>query len=335
MFLVQKNKIFSIIIGFAISFSIFYMITINLDISKVSNELQQANLIWLLPNAILIIGSMYLRAWRWKGMLDPIHKVSFKKLLSSTSIGFMANNILPFRVGEIIRAYSLSKQEKNVSNFSAFATIFSERIVFDLLALLILFSIFLRITNLSIPVEVQGADSFLLVITIFGVIISFLILYYAKYLINFIDKRIFFLSVPAKKWTMNIIEKVALGLKFLKNPWAGLIVVFQTILIWSLVAFSNVFIFMSLGLDLPLEAAFTTLIVVSVMVIIPSSPGFIGVYHAGVKLTLEQYGVSSEMSFVCSILMHASQYIVVTFMGFYYMWKSHLYLSEININGKE
>ncbi|MDD3732593.1 MAG: lysylphosphatidylglycerol synthase transmembrane domain-containing protein, partial [candidate division Zixibacteria bacterium] len=103
----------------------------------------------------------------------------------------------------------------------------------------------------------------------------------------------------------------------------------QTMIIWIIMGLSNYFVFIAFGFDLPLEASFVLLVIVSISILIPSSPGFIGVYHAGTFLTLSIYGIGKEDALSFAIVLHATQYIVVTVMGFYYLKKEHLSLKSL------
>jgi uncharacterized membrane protein YbhN (UPF0104 family) len=65
------------------------------------------------------------------------------------------------------------------------------------------------------------------------------------------------------------------------------------------------------------------------MILIPSSPGFFGVYHAGTVLTLTLYGVPDVDARAFSIVLHLAQYIPITLMGLYFLKKEHLSLKSI------
>ena len=67
------------------------------------------NYIWLIPGIVSVIASFAIRAVRWKLLVDPVQKVGFNETFPSTMIGYMGNNILPFRLGDLLRAYSFSK----------------------------------------------------------------------------------------------------------------------------------------------------------------------------------------------------------------------------------
>ena len=120
-----------------------------------------------------------------------------------------------------------------------------------------------------------------------------------------------------------------LCLEFLKDIKAVLNVAVQTLLIWILMGLSNYFVFRAFGFDIPLDASFVLLVVVSVLILAPSTPGFLGVYHYGVVLSLNVYGITDERALSCALVLHAAQYTVVTLMGFYFLKKEHLTLKDL------
>ena len=127
------------LVGLAISAILVWVLFRNVDTVQLWAALQQANYWWFLPTVVIIVFTMYQRAYRWNMMLAPIKRVEFQNLLAATCIGFMANNVLPLRMGEFVRAYSLATQDKGITKSASLATIFVERMVFDLVALLVIF----------------------------------------------------------------------------------------------------------------------------------------------------------------------------------------------------
>ena len=138
-----KKKLLSVIIGLLISVVLVFIIFRNVNFGELVGALKGANYFWLLPNMCLVILAMFQRAERWKYMLKPIGAPKYKKLLSATCIGFMANNVLPLRLGEFVRAYALARNNEKVTKSASLATIFVERMVFDLLALLTILAVIL------------------------------------------------------------------------------------------------------------------------------------------------------------------------------------------------
>jgi hypothetical protein len=93
---------------------------------------------------------------------------------------------------------------------------------------------------------------------------------------------------------------------------------------------SNYFVLLALGFDhLPLEASFVVLVVVSLMISIPSSPGYVGVFHWAVQISLRIYGLNDGEALAVAIVLHAAQYIPITLIGLYYLRREHLTLSRV------
>jgi uncharacterized protein (TIRG00374 family) len=142
-------------------------------------------------------------------------------------------------------------------------------------------------------------------------------------------RYLFFVPDRGKEVIANIVKKFARGLEFLSDGRAVASIAAQTLLIWILMGLSNILVFKAFGLDLPVDAAFVVLVVVSIAILAPSTPGFVGVYHAGAVWSLMQYGVDQELALSCALVLHAAQYIVVTLGGFYFLKKSHLTLKKL------
>jgi len=106
-------------------------------------------------------------------------------------------------------------------------------------------------------------------------------------------------------------------------------------------ALSNYLIFLAFGYGpwpnqpdhyLPIEASFVVLVVVSLAITVPSTPGYFGVYHAGCVLALKAYLDLPDKSFITeaaaiAIVMHAAQYLPITLLGFYHLKAEHLRLN--------
>jgi len=135
----KKNIL--LISGIIISIICTWLFARKIEWDHLSKALREANYVYVLPAIIIIFASHYVRAIRWSSLITPIKKVSILNLFSATMIGFMASNILPARVGEIIRPIIIGKKE-NIKMTACIATIVVERI-FDILSLIIVTSILL------------------------------------------------------------------------------------------------------------------------------------------------------------------------------------------------
>ncbi|MEW6412948.1 MAG: lysylphosphatidylglycerol synthase transmembrane domain-containing protein [Candidatus Zixiibacteriota bacterium] len=328
----SQRKTIYIVVGLVISGLLIWALFRNIDIAKLVTALKDAEYLWLIPNILMIVLTMYQRAYRWRFMLAPIKRVEFSNLLAATCIGFMANNVLPLRLGEFVRAYSLSSQDKGVTKSASLATIFVERMVFDLMALLVIFGAVISYSP-SLRAHIQdnmvAATKLAIAIALIGLLAMLLLATKPSQIGNFLKRYLSFLPDKATDLLQSIIIKFSRGLEFLTDFRAVISVSVQTLLIWILMGLSNYFVFKVFGFNIPLDASFVLLVVVSVLILAPSTPGFLGVYHYGVVISLSVYGITDERALSCALVLHATQYVVVTLMGFYFLKKEHLTLKDL------
>ena len=325
----SRQRWLSIAAGIVISAVFIGLLFWKIDFVELTASLRQANYWWLAPNIAMVMFAMYQRAYRWKFMIRPVKEVAFDKLLAATCIGFMANNVLPLRLGEFVRAYSLAYQDREVSKSASLATIFVERMVFDLAALLVIFGAVVAVASVDIPQEMKFGIFLSIIVALLGLGLVFLLAVKPGQAGDYMTRHLFFLPSRAKETIKAIILRFSSGLEFMTQARVASWVAFQTLLVWLFMGASNYFVFLAFGFDLPLEASYFLLVVVSISILIPSSPGFVGVYHAGTVFTLTQYGIAKEAALSFALVLHAAQYIPITLMGFYYLRKGHLSLRQL------
>ncbi len=325
----RTKKLIYVLLGILISLLLIWALFRNVNFAELATALKGANYWWLIPNIAFIFLTMYQRAYRWKFMVAPIQRVPFSNLLAATCIGFMANNVLPLRLGEFARAYSLSAQTDKITKSASLATIFVERMVFDLVALLLIFGGVLYVSHLSLDDSMKVGLNIAIGIALLGIVMIIGLATRPERAGHWLARYLFFVPQKGKEAVESVVVKFSRGLEFLSDKKAVASVGLQTLLIWLLMGFANIFVFKAFGLDLPLDAAYVVLVVVSISILVPSSPGFIGVYHAGAVWSMVAYGVAKEDALSCAIVMHAAQYITVTLMGFYFLKKEHLTLKGL------
>ncbi len=318
----------------------------------------------------IVILTMILRAVRWRFLLRSIKDFRIARLFPSVMIGFMANNVLPARLGELVRAYSLGAKTGE-SRSAIFASIVIERI-FDSLALLTIF--WMVIMFVPFPPAIKKFGLFTLAANVF--IIIFLIFLKQKGK-NFIDKLLSYFSFLPEKPALkakHILTNFADGLNIFNRFRVLGIVTFWSVNLWIITALSNYFIFMAFGIYPNIVASFILLLFVAAGVMLPSAPGFVGVFQAavigafgvmtqlgviGYNLTLSrveavslslpafsnfpaigigQYidslgllGITKGEALSFSIVLWLCQYIPVTILGLYYLKKEHLSFKKLNI----
>jgi glycosyltransferase 2 family protein len=320
-----------ILAGFLIGAFFLYLFLQKVEWAKVYLAMRAANYWWLIPNIASIFVAMTLRAWRWGYMVRPLKKCSFHGLYAASMIGFMASNILPARLGEFVRPMSLGSIE-NVSRSAAMATTLVER-VFDLLTLLALFTsilLFKKFPDTADLKHLEAAGWIFFVLTAVLTVGMILLKVRTDFTLRWINKFLRVFPEKPRQVVRDICEKFASGLEVLSDTKAILIITLQSILLWVVMALSNYLIFLAFGMSyLPLDASFVVLAVVSVGIMLPNAPGFIGPYQYLTVLSLSLYNVPADNAAACSIVMWATQYFTITLAGLYHLKQEHLSLKEV------
>ena len=90
-------------IGILISLLFLVILVWSIDIRYTLSELKSANYIYVIPAIALYFVSVYFRSIRWKLLLSHMKDIPVNRLYPIVVIGYMANNLLPLRIGELVR----------------------------------------------------------------------------------------------------------------------------------------------------------------------------------------------------------------------------------------
>lgn len=289
---------------------------------------------WLVAAAALLNLLFFIvRAVRWRYLMEPVKKgVSLMDLLSATMIGFMANNVLPARLGEFVRAYALARRE-DLPKSSVFATIVVERL-FDTMSVLLLLVVVLA----YMPKDIAGgslAGTFrstgLISLCVYAGAIA--VLAFFVYKPQTVTRGIFMVLSP---FSARLADKAAelagmfaTGLGVVRNPKLLFLILFYSALHWAPLYLPIWLLFKSFGLGLGTYAAVFFLVVTAFSVAVPSTPGFVGTFEAAGAGAMMLLGMDKESALGFAILAHAASFIPVTLVGFIFLYRENLSLSGI------
>ena len=116
------------ILGIAISVAAAYVLLRSVDVGAAIDVLRQANLAIVALMAVCVVFDVASRAARWRSLLAPIARIRYLRVLGYTFVGYLANNVLPARLGELVRSHALGEGE-GLSRTTVLGTVVVERIV--------------------------------------------------------------------------------------------------------------------------------------------------------------------------------------------------------------
>lgn len=318
------------LLGIVISAVALWLALRNVEGAELVRSLREVQPLYLLVAFVFtVLVRFWLTALRWQVLLHPIKPIGTHRLFSVTMIGFMANNVLPARMGEFVRAYALGRTE-SLSKSLSFATIMIER-VFDGLTLLGFLAVAVFFVPFPAWVAPAAEASLALYLAVLGVMVW---LWHrpetaARWLGRLLGP---FPALQAR--ALGILRSFTLGLEVLTRGRHLAAVTGLSILNWLTVVVGVQLAFLALGLTLPLMAGVVLVTIVSLGVMLPSSPGFVGTFQFFTVTSLALFGVPESQGFSFSLVYHAMQYFPITGMGLAYLWWENLSLREVRTSAE-
>lgn len=313
-------------IGIAVSAFFLALALPGLKPAEVWNDLRTANYLWLIPSVAVYFVAVAVRTWRWHYLLKPLKAVTVRRLFPVVVIGYMGNNIFPFRIGELLRAYVLKRNEA-VSVSASLATVIVERI-FDGLTMLLFVFVALP-TVPSLPAELRvivlaGGVLF------FGALIVFLFLaarpaLAARLYVPLIDH-----AAPARfrRPLHGFIDRFMTGLASLRDFRHIVMIFFTSVLIWLLETVKYWFVMHAFNFEVSFFALMLMNGIVNLATTLPAAPGYLGTFDTPGIAVLGAFGVGKDTATAYTLVLHAALWLPITLLGFYYMARESLRWSD-------
>ncbi|MBI3330232.1 MAG: flippase-like domain-containing protein [Nitrospinae bacterium] len=316
-------------LGISLAFLVYLFAGINYGHLWIS--LASANVSFLLPAGVLMGGTLAIRAWRWGYLLKPLKPVSFPSLMSATSIGLMANMVLPARLGELVRAFVLGHRE-HLDKSASFATIIVERLL-DGFTILFILAVLLLLAPLPLGQGIERTLRWGGLVTLLVYVGVFTFLLYLQRstarTVRGVQRVCARLPVRYVDKLCRLLESFSGGLQTLRQrEYLGRIIVGSAAL-WGAVGVYNFLIVLAFQLQVPLTVGFLLLVFQAFAVMVPSSPGFVGTYHAASVACLTLWGISTEMALGVALVMHALGFFLTVGTGFICLWTAGLSLRDL------
>lgn len=330
--------------GILVSVLCLYIVFRGIEWGKVLSALQSANYALLGIAMLCTLSTIWLRAERWKYLLAPIKPLTLSRLVPPTMIGFMANNILPARAGEFVRAYMLGQRE-NVKKTTAFATIILERVC-DMVTILLLLVLVLLLVEFPQTDGAAGLFSPALMQKA-GIVSALLVAGLIAFLVvlkEFPDVTTRVVRICLRPFPQSLahtvtelLESFREGLHVLKTGPHLIALVVWSALVWLASVGTGWFVLLAFGLDVPFLAAAFIIVLIAFAVAAPSSPGYVGPFHAAVLagVMLFQPGLDKGTVAGIAIIYHLVAIVPITIGGVYYLWKEQLSFADIRHMNEE
>ncbi len=323
-----------------IGISAFFMVLLlkGMDFKQLGAALCSVDYRFVLLAVVLTFVSYFLRAVRWHYLLISEKNIPLKSLYPATIIGYMANNLLPARLGEFIRAYVLAERE-GLETPKVFASLVIDRLCDGFTVLLMLMA---TLFTLRLPQGMADAEQALKI----GGVLTFL-LYSGVILFLFLLKRrtrqtlslvggfLRPFSHGVADRVVSMLESFVTGIRISVRGRHVCAVLASSLLIWAFCVLPVDMILRGFGIHLPITASMFIMVMLVFAVMIPAAPGYIGTYHYACSKGLLLFGVAKSTSISIALLIHGTSFFPVVIAGFFHLWSSKISLGSVRNSGED
>lgn len=323
-----------IALGFALSAALLYWALHKVDWALFAADIRASDPVYWLLAIVASFLTFPLRARRWRTILDPVErKLPFGPLWRSVAIGMMANNVLPGRVGEIVRAYALTRELPRIPFTTSLASLVVDRI-FDAVVTLALLVVAMMDPAFSTTTNLGDKTVGRLVAIVTAVVIAaFAGLYFAVFRPRLVEAlaagSVRLIAPRFEPRVKALIQPFIAGLAVIRDAKRFAAVFFWTTAQWMLNGAAFWFGFMAVGIDIPYTGALFVQGIIVIGIALPSAPGFVGPFEKAAQLALGAYAIGISQAAVWALGYHVLTFIPITLAGFWYVNRLGLSLGQL------
>jgi glycosyltransferase 2 family protein len=314
--------ILKIVVGLAISLGLIGYLLATIDLSMLAAQLQRTAWGWVALAVILTPVGLWARAVRWRYLFPEDSNPP--GLVAATMIGYMVNNVLPLRAGEVARVYVVAHRWRR-GFWTTLGTVVVERVLDGITVVLL---VGVSILVIPVPGYLRWGALIMLVVNLVG-IAALMGMAWRPDAMHGLARWVFRHWPRLQTLVTRVFDRFVQGVHGIRTPSHIVPLLLWTVTVWVIPAFGAWTVLRALHLSLPWVAPWVVLAFVGVSVSIPSAPGFIGVFHAAAAVALGMLGVARAEAVGYALILHAVQFIPVTLIGWIFLLREHVTLAEV------
>lgn len=328
----KRSALWQTFLGLSVSLLLLWWALRNVAWADLIRDLGQARPGPIVLGVILATVTFGLRVFRWQLLLrtEDGGPAPPGPLWHAVAMGFMANNVLPLRVGEVVRAYSAS-QLSGLRLSSVVASLAVERL-FDALAVVSLLALGLGLAGLPADARIAGVQLGKVVILLglaagAGLAVGALVLAFPTAMENLTRRLCPFPRLADR--LVGLLEGIRHGLSALRSPGRMAGVVLWSLAIWLLSALAFYIMYRAFAIPVDFAGALLMQGLIMVGIAAPSTPGYLGVFEAPVVAVLSLYDIPASLAVSYAFTYHLTTFIPITLLGLWSVTRTGLGLRQL------
>jgi len=318
----MKKKLF---LGVVSSALFLWLAARGIDWTQFVRALEQTRWVYLIPAVVFTLLGHFSRSVRWKFMMVPVKNCAIQPLWAATAIAFMVNNLLPARLGELVRAFVIGRSQ-HVSRSASFATIVYERVVDVFVLILLLWFCMQRISG---PEWLARSAEILVAFNVALFCLLFAMVRWRERFRALIARLVRPFPADTQRRMHDSADAFVVGLGVVTKPGAALPIVVLSAVVWGCAILGVWFSLVAFRLHLPAFASLLLIVLVSLGSMIPSAPAFLGTLQYACVVGLGIYSIDRADALAFSAVYHSTQFLPITLIGLYYALSTHLHFREL------
>jgi len=286
------------------------------DLRVLYDTLRLTQYQWLIPTVLPYVGGMWVRAVRWQLLLRDGGHVGLGRLFRWSNIGYLVNNVTPLRLGDVLRAY-LCSEGTGVSLVSVLATLVVERLADVVTLVLILVALLPRV---DMPGQYLTPVLWVGLAALIGVLMLVLVALRPRWCLAWFERLAARFGTLDRPWLRRVVESAVSGLANLGKGSNAAGALGLSLVAWLLAGLQFYWTARSVGLVLPGTAALLVVCLTSLGMVVPASPGSLGVIESITVLTLALFGVGREVALGYALVLRAVSYVTLFGLGMVSLW---------------
>ncbi|MCC7106408.1 MAG: flippase-like domain-containing protein [Chloroflexi bacterium] len=312
------------LLGVAISIALLVLALRAIDPRAVAASLANANFVYLVPAVLVYFVGVWLRGIRWGMLLGCFATLAPARLFRAVVIGFAVNDVTPFRLGEVARAYLVNRWER-VPVAGTMATIVVERL-FDGLTLCGT----LAIARLWMPESVLLSSVAALATAIFvaGIVGAYVAALWPSFVLRLL-RLVLRPAPPAlRERLLGLFGTFLGGLTILRRGRLLLVTSVLSSGAWVCEAVMYYIVMLGFGFNAGFLSSLLGMVAANFGSMVPSAPGYVGTFDAPLQTILtELFAVDRNTATAYTGLLHLALLVPVVLLGLYFIWREGLSLA--------
>jgi uncharacterized protein (TIRG00374 family) len=280
------------------------------DWGRVGRTIAAAQWRYLAAATAITTFSFFLRSLRWRILLNTETWFSVGTVFWANMAGYLGNNFLPARAGELIRTFLISNRS-SLSKTYVLTTALSERLM-DVIALVLWSSLVLLGVSPK-PRWMQDLSRTMAIVASAGAV-AIMVLPHTGGLVENLLRRIP-LPEGLRKRLLRLAEQILLGLRAFHHWGRFTGFVLLTVVIWMLDACGVIIAARALGLTVSFRVALLLLTGLGLGSALPSTPGYVGIYQFVAVTVLVPFGIGRDEALAYILVAQALASVVILAFG--------------------